>query len=66
MPLVTIYIIQGRSAETKEKLIQEVTHTVSHVLDAPVENVRVLIQEMPATHWGIAGQSMEKRREQNK
>lgn len=66
MPLVTINMIQGRSAETKEKLIQEVTHTVSHVVGAPVENVRVLIHEMPATHWGIAGQSMKKRRDQNK
>ena len=61
MPLIQINIIEGRSAEKKERLIREVTNTVSEVLDAPIENVRVMIQEMPSAHWGIAGQSVYQR-----
>lgn len=63
MPLIQINIIEGRSAEKKERLIREITNTVSEVLEAPVENVRVMIQEMPPEHWGIAGQSVKKRNE---
>ena len=36
---------------------------VAEVLEAPVENVRVMIQEMSPEHWGIAGESVKKRTE---
>jgi 4-oxalocrotonate tautomerase len=63
MPFVQINIIKGRSPQMKEELIKEVTNTVSNVLDAPIENVRVLINEMEPEHWGIAGVSVKKRQE---
>ncbi|HHY72354.1 MAG TPA: 4-oxalocrotonate tautomerase [Bacillus bacterium] len=62
MPLIQINIIEGRSPEMKEELIKEVTKTVSRTLDAPIETVRVLINEMPPEHWGIAGESVKKKR----
>jgi 4-oxalocrotonate tautomerase len=63
MPFIQVYLLEGRSAEKKEKLIFELTETASKVLDAPKETVRVMIQEMPLEHWGIAGESVKKRRE---
>lgn len=63
MPFIQINIIKGRSAEKKERLIEEVTNTVSDVLEAPVESVRVMINEMEPEHWGIAGVSAKKRKE---
>ncbi|MFC3884006.1 2-hydroxymuconate tautomerase [Bacillus songklensis] len=63
MPFVQINIIKGRSPQMKEELIKEVTNTISNVLDAPVENVRILINEMEPEHWGIAGISVKKRQE---
>ncbi|WP_416825619.1 2-hydroxymuconate tautomerase [Ectobacillus polymachus] len=66
MPFIQINILQGRSPEKKERLIHEVTHLVAEVLESPVENVRVLIQEMPPEHWGIAGESVKKRKEKTK
>lgn len=62
MPLVQITIMEGRTPEKKERLIKEVTNTVCETLEAPIESVRVLINEIPASHWGIAGESVEKRR----
>lgn len=63
MPLIQINLLEGRTPEQKEQLIAEVTNTVANVLAAPVESIRVLIHEMKAEHWGIAGESVKKRRE---
>ena len=63
MPFIQINILEGRSPEKKERLIREVTDLVSDVLDAPVESVRVMINEFQPEHWGIAGESVKKRRE---
>ncbi|MFJ7970291.1 4-oxalocrotonate tautomerase [Psychrobacillus sp. NPDC096389] len=65
MPFIQITIAEGREPEKKEKLIYEVTETVSAVIGAPKETIRVLITEVPTTHWGIAGQSISKRKEES-
>lgn len=62
MPLIQISILEGRTPEKIEELIKEVSKTVSTTLDAPMESIRVLINEMPLEHWGIAGESVKKRR----
>ena len=55
MPIVNISIIEGRSSAKKARLIKEVTQAVSRSLDAPEAAIRVLVQEYPAAHWGVAG-----------
>ncbi|WP_342431737.1 2-hydroxymuconate tautomerase [Neobacillus sp. FSL H8-0543] len=66
MPFIQINILKGRSPEKKERLIREVSDLVSEVLEAPVQNVRVMINEVEAEHWGIAGESVKKRNEVTK
>lgn len=60
MPIATINIIEGRSDEKKEKLIKMVTDAMEKSLDAPRETIRVIINEMPKQHYGIAGESIKK------
>jgi len=60
MPIATINIVEGRSDEQKEKLIKKVTLAIHEAIDAPVTNVRVILNEMPTQHFGIAGQSVKK------
>ena len=48
-------MMEGRPPEKVKELIENITDTVSETLDAPKQNVRVLVTEMPKTHWGIAG-----------
>jgi len=60
MPIATINIIEGRSDEKKEKLIESVSKAISQSLDAPIESVRIIINEMPKQHYGIAGNSVKK------
>lgn len=63
MPFIHVTLIEGRTAEKKEALIAALTQTAHEVIDAPIESIRVCLQEVPAAHWGIAGQSVAKRKE---
>ncbi|MBN1007377.1 2-hydroxymuconate tautomerase [Amphritea pacifica] len=57
MPIVSISMMEGRSDEQKERMINEVSEAIARSLDAPKESVRVLIYEVPKQHFGIGGQS---------
>jgi 4-oxalocrotonate tautomerase len=58
MPIAIVHIVEGRSAEKKAALIENVSRAISLSLDAPLETVRVLIQEVPKTQWGIGGTTL--------
>ncbi|MGV3653029.1 MAG: 4-oxalocrotonate tautomerase [Noviherbaspirillum sp.] len=60
MPIIRVSMMEGRSAEQIEEMIQAVTEVVHRTLDAPIESVRVLVDELPKTHWGIAGKTAQK------
>lgn len=66
MPFIQLTIVEGRTPEKKEELIAELTETLHRVIDAPYETIRVSINEIPDTHWGIAGQSIAKRKQLQK
>jgi 4-oxalocrotonate tautomerase len=55
MPVVIVNMLAGRSAATKRALLKKMTAAVTSSLDVPPESVRVIIQEMAAGHYGIAG-----------
>jgi 4-oxalocrotonate tautomerase len=57
MPFLQVNILEGRTEEQKLGLIRELTETVCRVLGSKPEQVRVLINDVPNTNWGIAGQS---------
>ncbi len=57
MPFVQIYLLEGRTEEQKRKVIEKVTAAMMEAVDAPIENVRVWIHDMPNTNWGIAGKT---------
>jgi 4-oxalocrotonate tautomerase len=57
MPLLQVSLIEGRSAEVGERLIAELTETIVRVLEAPKESVRVILYDVPAERWGVAGVS---------
>lgn len=57
MPFAQIYMLEGRTEEQKKAVIEKVTQALVEAVGAPVNSVRVLIQEVPKTNWGIAGVS---------
>ncbi len=61
MPLIQVSMMEGRPKEKIERVISNLTETISETLEVPKESVRVLVTEVPKSHWGIAGESVEKR-----
>lgn len=57
MPFAQIYMLEGRTEEQKRAVIEKVTQALVDAIDAPRQNVRVWIHEMPKENWGIAGQT---------
>jgi 4-oxalocrotonate tautomerase len=57
MPFAQIYMIEGRTAEQKKAVIEKVTQALVDAVEAPKENVRVWIHDVPKENWGIAGVS---------
>lgn len=60
MPLIHIGLMEGRSEEAIEVLIKEITLTTEKTLNAPRENIRVIVYEVPKTNWGIGGETAKK------
>lgn len=61
MPIIHVQILEGRPKEKVAEVIRNITHTVAETLDAPTESIRVLVTEVPKTHWGIAGIPMSEK-----
>ena len=51
MPFVEITFAEGRPPEKLRPLISAVTDAVCESIAAPKANVRVVIREVPRTHW---------------
>ncbi|MFE4896006.1 tautomerase family protein [Peribacillus butanolivorans] len=62
MPIVEMKIREGRDQEIKNRLIENVTQTVSETLGVSPESIRILIYDIPSTHWAIGGETVQKRR----
>jgi 4-oxalocrotonate tautomerase len=61
MPIIQAFLLEGRSEEKKAAFIAAVTDAAIESLGAPRESIRVIITEMPATDYGIAGLSVKQR-----
>jgi 4-oxalocrotonate tautomerase len=55
MPLIQVTLIEGRSAESKTALIRGLTDAAVKATASPRESIRVILQEVPAAHWGVGG-----------
>ena len=55
MPILNITLIEGRSDEQKVRMYREVTEAIHRTLGAPRENVRIILNEVPAKHFAVAG-----------
>jgi 4-oxalocrotonate tautomerase len=52
-------MIEGRTEDQKRAVIEKVTQAMVEAVDAPRENVRVWIHDMPKENWGIAGKTVK-------
>lgn len=55
MPVVTIKMLEGRNDDQKRALVTEVTDAVSRTVNAPKENITIIIEEMEKAHYASGG-----------
>ncbi|MEO8839760.1 MAG: 2-hydroxymuconate tautomerase [Herbaspirillum sp.] len=61
MPIAEIHLLEGRTVTQKRLLIEKVTQAIHETINAPLEAIHVILQEMPKEHFGIAGKSVGER-----
>lgn len=59
MPIVHVYVLEGRPPERIRELMSRVTEAVCQALDVAPERVRVVVSEVPRTHWAVGGVAMD-------
>ncbi|MFI5698356.1 4-oxalocrotonate tautomerase family protein [Kribbella sp. NPDC051586] len=60
MPLIRVSMFPGRDQDQKAELIRRLTDTFIDVCGRPgqtAEGVWVILEEVPPSHWGVAGQA---------
>lgn len=55
MPIIIVHLMEGRDDAKKAKAIAAITQAAVDTLDVRPEAARVILQEVPQQHWGIAG-----------
>ena len=51
MPIIDVTLTQGRSPEQLRTLIHELTLAAQRAVDAPLTSIRVMVREVPSTHF---------------
>ncbi|WP_081314828.1 tautomerase family protein [Rhodococcus pyridinivorans] len=62
MPFIDVTIGLGRTPEQIRALIHELTDAAQRALDAPKVNIRVVVREVPETHWAAGDVTIAERR----
>jgi phenylpyruvate tautomerase PptA (4-oxalocrotonate tautomerase family) len=53
--IIEIMMIEGRSVETKKRLIKMLFEQIEKEIGIVVNDIEICIQEAPASHWGFRG-----------
>ena len=62
MPLIEVTLVEGREPDQLRALITGLTDAACHAVGAARETVRVVVREVPATHWAAGDVTIAERR----
>lgn len=62
MPIIEVTLIEGREPERLRDLITRLTDAAVEAVDAPRDSVRVILREVPATHFAAGDVTVAERR----
>jgi 4-oxalocrotonate tautomerase len=63
VPLVEVTLVEGRTPQQLRALVHELHMAVVSAINAPPANVRVIIREVPPTHWAAGDVTVAERRD---
>ncbi len=55
MPIIDILLLEGRSQEQKQKLVEKITDAAEEALGAPRDSVQIILREVPKHHFAVGG-----------
>ncbi len=55
MPILRVQLIEGRTQEQKQALVEGLTKVVCETCDQTPDRVRILLEEMPKENYAIGG-----------
>lgn len=61
MPLVEVSLAEGRTPDQIRRLLRDVHSAVVQALGSPDSDVRVIVREVPKTHWSAGGRTLVER-----
>ena len=59
MPLIQISLVEGRDPETVKRFAKQIARTTHETLGAPMSAIRVIVSEVPATHWAVGDETRD-------
>jgi 4-oxalocrotonate tautomerase len=62
MPIIEVTLVEGREPERLRDLITRLTDAAVEAVDAPRESVRVILREVPPTHFAAGDVTIAERR----
>ncbi|MEM6683858.1 MAG: 2-hydroxymuconate tautomerase family protein [Pseudomonadota bacterium] len=60
MAIVTLTILEGRSLEIKDKVIEGITKVLTEHIDPDPSHIRVMINEISADNYAVGGRRISK------
>ncbi|MGB3770453.1 MAG: tautomerase family protein [Rhodococcus sp. (in: high G+C Gram-positive bacteria)] len=63
MPIIDVTLARGRTPEQLRVLVHELTDAAQRALNVPIENVRVILREVPTTHFAAGDVTIAERAE---
>lgn len=61
MPLIEVTLTQGRTPEQIRSMISALTNAVADSIDAPIPSIRVVVREVPTTHFAAGDVTLAER-----
>ena len=65
MPLVEVTLAEGRSADQVRAMMREVHEAVLRTVNTKSEHIRVIVREVPRTHWATGDLTLSEMDAQN-
>ena len=62
MPIIEVTLVEGRPPAQLRTLITALTDAVESAVAAPRPSIRVVLREVPATHWAAGDVTVAERR----
>jgi 4-oxalocrotonate tautomerase len=61
VPIIEVTLAEGRSPQALRRLIDELTTATEHAIGAPRPSIRVILREIPPTHFAAGGETLAER-----